>query len=122
MNEILFSYRKGEERKMGWTTVYMRGKTGSEEEVLKNLEHSGFTFMPGTTNEKGLFLFWIRDDENLRDFKKAIGSKTILKYRIRFYTNVEDFVESRHNAVRNGMFTQNRASVMDELSSWYESK
>lgn len=107
---------------MGWTTVYIKGKTGCEEDVLKNLEHSGFAFMPGTTNEKGLTLFWVDENEDLRDFKKAIGSKTILKYRIRFFTNVEDFIESKHNRMADDFYTQKRASAMKELNSWYNAK
>jgi len=95
---------------MGWITVYIRGKSGCEQEVLKNLEQSGFTFMPGATNERGLTLFWIRENEDLRDFKKAIGSKTIFKYRILFFTNVEDFIESKHNkAVTYESYTNGRA-------------
>jgi hypothetical protein len=107
---------------MGWITVYIRGKSGCEVEVLKNLEHSGLLFMPGETNEKGLSLFWIDEKEDLRDFKKAIGSKTIFKYRIRFFTNVEEFVESKHNAHVDEPFPQNRASAMQELNAWYEAK
>lgn len=108
---------------MGWMTVYIRGKSGCEEDVLKHLEHSGFTFMPGATNERGLTLFWIDEKEDLRDFKKAIGSKTIFKYRIRFFTNVEDFIESKHNRTASSdSYAQSRASVMNELNSWYNAK
>jgi hypothetical protein len=107
---------------MGWITVYIRGKSGCEDEVLKNLGQSGFKFMPGATNERGLTLFWIDETEDLRDFKKAIGSKTIFKYRIRFFTNVEDFIESKHNKIAKESYDQNRASVMKELNSWYEAQ
>lgn len=84
-------------RQVGWTTIYINGKAGAEAEILHNLQHSGFNFMPGYANEKGLILFWVDEAESLRSFKKAIGSKTIFKYRLRFYTNVEAFVESRHH-------------------------
>lgn len=107
---------------MGWTTVYIRGKSGFEREVLDNLESSGFTFMPGYSNEKGLTLYWINEGEILRSFKKAIGSKTVFKYRLRFFTNVEEFIESKHNTQKELSNTQKRASVMRELNSWYEAQ
>ena len=83
---------------MGWITVYIRGKVGYESEVFRNLEHSGYSFLPGFSNERGLTLFWINDSGSLRPFKKAIGSKTIFKYRLRFFLNIEEFVESKHNS------------------------
>ncbi|MBL0744352.1 hypothetical protein [Chryseolinea lacunae] len=82
---------------MEWTTVYLRGKANFENDVRHNLEHSSFTFMPGFSNERGLTLYWIEDKHCLRDFKKAIGSKTIFKHRLRFYNSIEEFVESKHN-------------------------
>ncbi|HEY5746969.1 MAG TPA: hypothetical protein VIU12_12880 [Chryseolinea sp.] len=83
---------------MEWNTVYLRGKSNFENEVRHNLEHNGFRFMPGFSHEKGLALYWIEDKQCLREFKKAIGSKTVFKYRLRFYNSIEEFVESKHNA------------------------
>lgn len=80
-----------------WVTVYIRGRAGAESEVLKNLDHRGFRYMRGHSTERGLGLYWIPKTVALREFKKAIGSKTIFRYRLRFFTNVEEFVESRHN-------------------------
>jgi hypothetical protein len=82
-------------RKVGWTTLYIHGRSGAEAEILHSLEHSGLNFMPGYANEDGLLLFWIDETEPLRSFKKAIGGKTIFKYRLRFYSTVEAFVESK---------------------------
>ena len=82
---------------MGWITVYVRGRVGAEGEIIKNLDNAGFAYMRGAAAEKGMRLYWINGLENLRPFKKAIGSKTIWKYRLRFYTDVEQFVEERHN-------------------------
>ena len=82
---------------MGWITVYIRGKSGAENDIIRNLDHSGFPYMRGAATEKGVGLYWINGLENLRAFKKAIGSKIVWKYRLRFYTDIEAFVESRHN-------------------------
>jgi len=83
---------------MGWVTVYARGKSGFQVEVLHNLRAAGFRFLPGFANERGLALFWIQEKADLRSFKKAIGSKTIFKYRLRFFPSVEEFIESKHNS------------------------
>lgn len=82
---------------MGWSTVYVRGKSGFAAEVLARLNSSDFPFMPGTSTERGLMLYWVPEQKNLRSFKKAIGSKTIFKHRLRFYNNVEALIESKHN-------------------------
>ena len=82
---------------MGWITVYIRGKSGFEEEVLDKLNGSDFPFMPGTSYEKGLMLCWIPDQQTLRSFKQVIGSKIVFRYRLRFYTNVEALIEQQHN-------------------------
>jgi hypothetical protein len=83
---------------MGWVTVYIRGKSGFKSEVQDNLDSSGIRFMPGFANERGVALYWIDETDELRAFKKAIGSKTVFKYRLRFFTTIEEFVETRHNA------------------------
>ncbi len=82
-------------RRVGWTTLYIHGRSGAEAEILHSLEHSGLNFLPGYANEDGLLLVWIDEAEPLRSFKKAIGGKTIFKYRLRFYATVEAFVESK---------------------------
>ena len=82
---------------MGWITVYIRGKSGFENDVLEKLNGSDFPFMPGTSYEKGLMLCWIPDQETIRSFKQAIGSRIVFRYRLRFYTNVEALIEQRHN-------------------------
>jgi len=83
---------------MGWVTVYIRGKSGFKTEVLHQLQQSDFKFMQGFANEKGIALYWINEEDELRSFKKAIGSKTIFKYRLKFFLTVEEFVETKFNA------------------------
>ena len=82
---------------MGWTTVYIKGKSGFEDEVLDQLNGSDFPFMPGTSYDKGLMLCWIPDTASLRSFKHEIGSKIVFRYRLRFYTTVEALIEQGNN-------------------------
>jgi len=86
---------------MGWITIYIKGKSGFEPEVLSTLNSSGFPFMPGSSYEQGMMLYWIPEQKALRAFKKAIGSKIVFKYRLRFFTDVEEFVEFKHNEAEN---------------------
>lgn len=103
-------------RQVGWTTIYIHGRPGAEAEILRNLDHSGFIFMPGYANEKGLILFWVDESASIRSFKLAIGSKTVFKYRLRFYTNVEAFVESHHH--QTGEFIQSPEEGIEENEYW----
>ena len=83
---------------MGWVTVYIRGKNGFKSEVLRELDHARFNVLPGNANERGVSLYWIPEDLSLREFKKAIGAKTIFKHRLKFYMTVEEFVENKFNS------------------------
>ena len=62
---------------MGWITVYIRGKSGFEQDVLDKLNGSDFPFMPGSSYEKGLMLCWIPDQKTVRSFKQVIGSNPL---------------------------------------------
>lgn len=76
---------------MNWNTIYIKGKAGFEKEVLNKLNHSPIPFMPGYTSEQdNVSLFWLDDHTTLRDFKKAIGSKLIFKFRLQFYSSMEE--------------------------------
>jgi hypothetical protein len=74
---------------MKWCTVYLKGRLGFEREVVHQLEKSGFSFLLGT-EENGCVLFWIDNLAKLREFKIAIGSRIIFKYRLRFFTSLEE--------------------------------
>jgi hypothetical protein len=103
-------------RQVGWTTIYINGRAGAEKEILDNLKHSAFNFMPGYANEKGLILFWVDESESLRSFKQAIGAKTIFKYRLRFFTSVEAFVEFKHQTSdQDGLSPEND---LEDNSYW----
>jgi hypothetical protein len=79
---------------MEWTTIYISGKRGFRKEVLESLERSKIPYLPGTPENDSLCLFWMDEKTVLRDFKKAIGSKTVFKYRLRFYLTLEKYTES----------------------------
>ena len=101
---------------MNWITIYISGKPGFEKEVSENLEGSDFAFMPGSLEDNGLALYWINERADIRDFKKAIGSKTVFKYRLRFYSSVEEFVESQNN-VKFSLFTKEEQALIKKMSS-----
>jgi hypothetical protein len=104
------------EKIMNWTTIYISGKPGFEKEVSDNLESSDFEFMSGSLEDNGLALYWIGERAALREFKKAIGSKTVFKYRLRFYSSVEEFVETQNN-VRSNSFTKEEQAMIKKMSS-----
>jgi hypothetical protein len=88
---------------MNWTTLYIQGKSGFGPEVLKNLEQSEFDFLKGYLLESGVCLYWVDEKANLRDFKTAIGAKTIFKYRLQFYSTIEEMVESQPDLTGNSL-------------------
>lgn len=88
-------------KSMGWITIYITGKADFREEVTKKLESSHVNFMPGYTGASSDMdthdLYWLDEKVDLRTFKEAIGSKLIWKYRLRFFTSLEAFIESQKN-------------------------
>ncbi len=82
---------------MNWTTSYITGKADFKGDVLKKLEGSKLKFMPGyleRSSEDGFHdLYWIADSHSLREVKEAVGSKLIWKYRLRFFLELEEFLE-----------------------------
>lgn len=102
---------------MGWTTIYIQGKSGCATEVLRHLEQSDVHFMPGSVSgEKNVALYWVDDKTGLRDFKKAIGSKTIFKYRLRFFTSLEKVNELK--SVEGNTLTPQEESMIRDMSNW----
>jgi hypothetical protein len=88
---------------MEWTTLYITGKSDFSNEVRRRLEHARIKYMTGymgTGNGKH-DMYWIDETEDLRKVKTAIGGKIIWKHRLRFYTNLESFIEARNT--RNSM-------------------
>ena len=102
---------------MEWITVYISGKPGFKEEVQKNIESSRFPIMPGASESDSLSLFWIDDRASLRDLKKAIGSKTVFKYRLQFYSSIEKYLDTqkRDNTIT---LTPQEKELVNQMSAW----
>jgi hypothetical protein len=83
---------------MNWATLYITGRKDFPEEVRRKLEGSKLDFMPGYVDgaaEAGTYdLYWVEENLPLREFKEAIGSKLIWKYRLRFHPTLEDFIQT----------------------------
>jgi hypothetical protein len=87
---------------MNWTTIYIAGRSEFQAEVRKKLEHSDLDFMHGyvdnTTAIVAHDLYWLNDQTELRALKEAIGSKLVWKYRLKFYTSLEAFLQLQDTA------------------------
>ena len=107
---------------MGWVTLYISGKPDFEQEVLHQLGRSGFAFLPGSSDESDLTLYWVNDTAKIHAFKKAIGAKTIFKYRLRFYTSVEVFHEEQDKAKNSTNFTTHEKAMIRKMKTWEKTK
>ncbi len=101
---------------MSWNTIFITGKPGFRQEVLKNLNDSDISIMPGSTgNEQDVSLFWIHENLSLRDFKKAIGSKIVFKYRLQFFNSLEELQVQQE---KNTSLTPREEAMIREMSEW----
>lgn len=106
---------------MNWATIYISGKEGFREEVVKSLKDSDFPHMQGYSEANDLALYWIDEKANLRDFKKAIGSKIVFKYRLQFFTTVEEFIEQQ-TQIKFNTFTNEEQALIKKMKAWDKSR
>ncbi len=108
----------GKEGKMSWKTTYITGKGDFREEVKRKLEHSDQRYLPGfiesAPGEITHDLYWIDGRTDLRAFKRAIGGKLIWKYRMRFYSSLEEFIASQKVDDKDE-FTENERRMIEEM-------
>jgi hypothetical protein len=99
---------------MAWSTLYITGKKDFQEEVLQNLRHSDISYLPGNSDDTDLLMFWVDESTPLRDIKMAIGSKTVFRYRLQFFTDLD-----QHRAVtRKETLTTREEAMIREMSNW----
>jgi hypothetical protein len=107
---------------MQWVTIYITGKDDFREEVSKRLESSDLKYMPGYNGgsaETFSDMYWIDERVDLREFKEAIGSKLIWKYRLRFFTSLEAFIESQNKTQKADFSAEERALLAEMVASVY---
>ncbi len=108
---------------MGWVTIYITGKGDFRAEVGEKLEDSDLKLMPGYNgvgtgpNELYSDLYWIDENVKVRDVKEAIGSKLIWKYRLRFYTTLEAFIESQNRKKNSAEFSAEERALLAEIQA-----
>ena len=94
---------------MNWTTIYITGRREFQEEVRKKLEHSNLEFMPGYVDNSIAAvthdLYWLSDQTDVREMKEAIGGKLVWKYRLRFHTSLEAFIQSQDTSAKDAELT-----------------
>ena len=102
---------------MNWTTLYITGREGFQAEVRKKLAHSDLDFIHGYVDNatSTVDLYWISDETELRAVKEAIGSKVIWKYRLKFCTNLETFIQMQENQSKADVFTQDDLALMAHM-------
>jgi hypothetical protein len=104
---------------MNWTTLYITGRFDFREELRDKLEGSRLDFMPGyiegTAGPRIYDLFWVNEDLSLRKFKEEIGSKLIWKYRLRFHTSLEDFIQSVNKEQSSSDLTEEEKDLLSAM-------
>ena len=99
---------------MSWTTIYITGRSDFRREVRKKLQHADQRFMSGyvenTSDLDTHDLYWLDGRTNLRSFKLAIGEKLIWKYRLRFFTTLEEFLAFEDKRNNKEKFTDEELS------------
>ena len=102
---------------MGWIQIFIHGKSGCGPDILRQMEHSDLTFMPGTIEgEENIGLYWVDEKTTIRAFKEAIGSKTIFKHRLRFFPSLE-MLNEFYDEKPSESFTPQEEAMMRTMST-----
>lgn len=106
---------------MRWSTIYISGKKGFQKEVIDELSNSNFSFMEGSMDERGLLLIWVKENSALQELKKAITAKIVFKYRLQFFSTLEEFDQS---GVKNNIlkFTPAEEAMVRKMHEWEENQ
>lgn len=103
---------------MNWNTIYITGRSDFRDDVRRKLEHADLDFMPGYVDNSSATvmhdLIWLKAGTPIRELKEAIGSKLMLRYRLRFYDSLEAFVESQ-NQGQSSFFTQEDIDMINQM-------
>ena len=106
---------------MNWVTIYITGQEDFRDDVRKKLERSDVESIPGyienasTSNPHDLY--WLNGHTDLRQFKEAIGGKLIWKYRLRFFSNLEEFIAFQNEAQGVNEFTAHDLKMIAEMQA-----
>ncbi len=104
---------------MNWTTIYITGRPEFQMEVRKKLEHAKLDFMPGyidnSTTNVTHDLYWLNDQTDLRKMKEAVGSKLVWKYRLKFYADLETFLNSQEQSAKTAELTQDDLDLIAHM-------
>jgi hypothetical protein len=107
---------------MGWITIYITGREDFREDLREKLEDSDLKVMSGYTGgsdgaDNFSDLYWVDEKVKLREFKEAIGSKLIWKYRLNFFTSLEAFIESQNSQKDNMEATAEERALFEKIAS-----
>lgn len=97
----------------GWTPVYITGKSGFGEVIENKLNDN---WVLGTAALLDGLMFWLPDVSLLRKFKEAVGAKLILKYRLRFFIDVEE--QLLFNLIPDHEFSAAEKIMISEVKIW----
>ncbi len=103
---------------MSWTTIYIHGKKGFKKALEEKIKSKWLHGYPETELE--LMMYWQREDSTLRDFKLAIGSKLVFKYRLHFFVSVDEFLQLESKKTDTN-FSKQENQLVRKMVKWQRS-
>jgi hypothetical protein len=78
---------------MQWNTLYIKGKTGFKPVVLVKLK--GVILHGSSQPNHDVLMVWTNGNKTLRSLKLLIGARTIFRYRLHFFTDLNGHLETK---------------------------
>ena len=78
---------------MDWTTLYIKGRPGFKPFTLARLKR---VILHGSSlPDQDVLMVWTRKSHSLRSIKEVIGAEAVFRYRLRFFTDLNEYLEPK---------------------------
>ena len=78
---------------MDWITLYVKGRVGFKPLVLAKLKE---VILHGSSPaDQDVLMVWVKGNKSLRSIKLMIGAETVFRYRLRFFTDLNEHLKTK---------------------------
>ena len=83
---------------MDWITLYVTGREGFKPVVLVRLK--GVILHGSSQPDQDVLMVWAKGKRSLRSIKLVIGAETIFRYRLQFFTDLNEHLKTKARGQR----------------------
>ena len=106
---------------MNWKTIYIKGNGDFWEDINDKLSRASINTLAGNLerlpDDTLQGIYWLDEQEDLRELKLAIGAKLIWKHRLQFFEELEIDKTNLLNNDQGDDFTERELTLIQKMRS-----